>query len=499
MLGNKATFGAIWLTAQTVTGRLVGIVANLVLAWYLTREDFGLFGTAATIAAFCEVFGAGGIGTILIVRQKNFDLWAGPAQWLSAAFGIGVSVLMVASSVIAGAVTAIERDGELVGLVCVMALVPFFRSLATVPYSKLRIEMRFKRIAVIETSVLLVSGLAKIVLAIAGFGAFSFVLPTAAFALIRTVVVWLAAGTKVDFAWRVRRWKYLMNDGLMLMLTALTFKLVTYGDYAVLAFHVSTKELGTYFFAFTYSILGVVMLTSGLNGVLVPTFANLNDKPRQFLAFTRSAKLLLAIVCPLCFLQSAISEPAARILLKPNWEPAIILLQVLSLGMAGRTVSWLAASLMESQGRFRTRMLIGLVSAAVFMATVFIGVRVGGLLGTAIGVAIFYPIMSVFTTWVAISEIENPVQTLREILFKPVVSAAFAVLLPWTAAKFFDVGVWGQFILVPLAALLLYGLLLRYWMRETYIELASKLSVVLKSLNFKKENASSNSQVEASQ
>lgn len=476
----------------------MGIVANLVLAWYLTREDFGLFGTAATIAAFCEVFGAGGIGTILIVRQKRFDLWAGPAQWLSMAFGIGVSVLMVASGVIAGFVTTIQRDGELVALVTIMALVPFFRSLATVPFSKLRIDMRFKRIAVIETSVLLASGFAKIILAVAGFGAFSFVIPTAAFALMRTLAVWFAAGIKVDFAWRVRRWKYLMNDGMMLMLTALMFKLVTYGDYAVLAFHVSTEELGTYFFAFTYSILGVVMLTSGLNGVLVPTFANLNDKFRQFRAFIRSAKLLLAIVCPLCFLQSAISEPAARILLKPNWEPAIILLQILSLGMAGRTVSWLAASLMESQGRFRTRMLIGLVSAAVFMVTVFVGVRVGGLLGTAIGVATFYPIMSVFTTWVAISEIEKPMQVLREILFKPVVSAALAVLLPWTAANLFDIGDWGQLILVPLAALLLYGFLLRYWMHETYIELASKLSVVLNSFNATREGASSNSQVEAS-
>ena len=476
----------------------MGIVANLVLAWYLTREDFGLFGTAATIAAFCEVFGAGGIGTILIVRQKRFDLWAGPAQWLSMAFGIGVSVLMVASGVIAGFVTTIQRDGELVALVTIMALVPFFRSLATVPFSKLRIDMRFKRIAVIETSVLLASGFAKIILAVAGFGAFSFVIPTAAFALMRTLAVWFAAGIKVDFAWRVRRWKYLMNDGMMLMLTALMFKLVTYGDYAVLAFHVSTEELGTYFFAFTYSILGVVMLTSGLNGVLVPTFANLNDKFRQFRAFIRSAKLLLAIVCPLCFLQSAISEPAARILLKPNWEPAIILLQILSLGMAGRTVSWLAASLMESQGRFRTRMLIGLVSVAVFMVTVFVGVRVGGLLGTAIGVATFYPIMSVFTTWVAISEIEKPMQVLREILFKPVVSAALAVLLPWTAANLFDIGDWGQLILVPLAALLLYGFLLRYWMHETYIELASKLSVVLNSFNATREGASSNSQVEAS-
>lgn len=477
-LGDKAAVGAIWSTIQTIAARLMGISANLALAWLLTREDFGLFGKAATIAAFCEVFGAGGIGTILIVRKNKFHRWAEPAQWLGLSLGITVSILMIVCGMVITLQPGTQRASELFVIISLMALTPLFRSFATVPYAKLRIDMRFKKIAVLETIMMLGSSIFKVALAFFGCGAFSFVIPTVATAFVRSAYFWKVSGVKFSRSLGLKRWKYLFDDGLMLILTALLFKLVTYGDYAILTLFVSLEQLGVYFFAFTYSVMGVVMLTAGLNGVLVPTFASIENKDRRNQAFVRSASLLLALVCPLCFLQSAVSEPAVNLLLKDTWQPAIILLQILSLGMAGRTISWLAASLMESQRRFRTRFLLGIISAAIFLTIVLLGASTLGTLGVAIGVAIFFPIMSAGATLVALNDSGNAVSLLGKIVFKPVISSAIAVFLPWMFFVYLSFSNVAQLIFIPSATIVIYTILLRSWNRETYSELVSKLQTI---------------------
>src|SRR4051812_25584667 len=54
-IGHTAARGAVWMAAQTVLSKFAGIAGQLVLAWLLAREDFGLVSLAYAWTALPSV------------------------------------------------------------------------------------------------------------------------------------------------------------------------------------------------------------------------------------------------------------------------------------------------------------------------------------------------------------------------------------------------------------------------------------------------------------
>jgi O-antigen/teichoic acid export membrane protein len=54
-LRHKTTRGAMWVGSQAMVSRIVMLVQQLMLAWLLERDDFGLIGLALTVTASAPV------------------------------------------------------------------------------------------------------------------------------------------------------------------------------------------------------------------------------------------------------------------------------------------------------------------------------------------------------------------------------------------------------------------------------------------------------------
>ena len=102
----------------------------------------------------------------------------------------------------------------------------------------------------------------------------------------------------------------------------------------------AVAEVGVYWVGFLFSIQMVQLLMVNLNNILFPAFTKLNDDPqRQFLGFLNAQRILAMLGVSGCLLQAAVAEPFARLIFPSEWEPSIIVMQILSLGMATRMVS----------------------------------------------------------------------------------------------------------------------------------------------------------------
>ena len=475
-VADLAARGIAWLTSQALIARVISYFAQLALAWYLSEDDFGLFGMALTISAFSTVLNQGGVFKILIHRHKSFNKWATPGFWLSVTMGVVVSIVMLAMGAAATTLFQVEHPGKLFLLIAILAATPPITAAGTIAKAALHSQLRFKEVAAISTVSLLLRSIAKVVLAAMGFGAFSFVIPGLIFTPLDTIAMWTLSKPPVKKRMMIGRWKYLLGDGVMIILTALWYKLITHGDYLILACMVTQKELGLYFFAFSYSVQSIVMFTQGVAAVSFPALATLNDEPkRQVHAFTRGAKMLAATVFPVCVLQAVLAGPLLLGFFPAKWHPSIPMLQLLSIGMAGRTVSWLAASLMEAQGRFKARMWLGFFSAMLFMLMAYVGALLGGMIGLAVAVAVYYPIMAVCTVLVALPEDCEKMQTISSICLAPAMISAVAIGGAGLLSTLSTGDELTQILFTCVIGSVAYLVLIRIWMRDTWAEILTRL------------------------
>lgn len=481
-LGDRAARGIAWITGQSVFSRFVSYFAQLAVAWFLTREDFGLFGMALTISEFSRVFNQGGVSKVLVHRQKGYRNWVTPGLWLSLTMGLLVSASMVFIGYFACTWFQVDEPNKLFLLVCILAVSAPIAAVGTIPRALLLIQLRFRELALLSSVLLVVSALVKVSLAYAGYGAFSLVIPMVLSTVLQSLFCWYLAKPEIKLKLMINKWRYLFSDSASIIATSFWYKIITHGDYVILAAFATQSELGLYFFAFNYAVQTVLMFTQGIASIAFPALAKLSDdRERQVQAFRKGAAILSAVVFPASVAQCFLFKPVVEQFFPAIWLPAIPMLQLLSLGMAGRSISWLSASLMEAQGRFRERMWLGLFSAIVFVAMALAGVllgkqyAIGAPLGMAIAVMLYYPLMSVATIWVTLKGSFHRVQVIREICLAPACLSLVAFCPTYLAALSMTDDRYQQIAVIAIVGSLMYLLLGRVWMNSIWNDLVDRV------------------------
>ncbi|MCC7351651.1 MAG: oligosaccharide flippase family protein [Phycisphaerales bacterium] len=390
-LGRAAARGFSWLLGQTLGTKAINTVANIVLAWLLAREDFGLIGLAYTVTTFISVLRQAGLREILIHRNTHFNRWANPVFWMSFFLGTAAMVLTC------GAIPLAQRlydAPQLGGILAILSVNALLAGLIPVPQAKLSNDLRFKAQAVIMVAAALAQAIIACLLAWAGWGAYAIAVAAVAGMVIITALYWVAAPVRLKFSPQMRRWRFLVGDSAAMGVTGLLLILISQGDYMALGIFHDTITTGLYYFAFNLSIQTVTIFTNNLGNVLFPTLAKLQDEPgRQTDAFLRASRLLAMVAVPACFVQAAIADPVFRLFFPARWHPAIPVMEILSLGMAWWAVGSPARSLMQSQGRFKGLLILSIICAAGYMTAVMLTAALGGMIAVAIAEAVTYSLM----------------------------------------------------------------------------------------------------------
>lgn len=386
-LGDKAARGYLWAATQTIGIKVVSLLSQVILARILLREDFGKVALAYTFIAFISLLQHAGIRESLIRRYEHYRRWANPAFWMSLALGLVAAMLMVIAARVA---RVLYQDPDLSGLIYVVAMSMPFVAVSGVSMAKLQAQMRFRALAAIGVMDAVGAATLSIIFALAGMGAYSFVLPHPILAVAR--LTWLSYLARPPLRWnpQFRRWRFLFAEGGLILVALALMTMISQGDYVILKLiSQSTEEVGIYYFAYVLSVQTVVMISTSLGNVLLPVLSELQHDPqRQAKAYFRVARLLAVISVPACLLQSLLAGPLVRAVFSAKWIPSIPLIQILSIAMAVRMISASAHSIIKAQNRLRAYALFAAVYAAGFIAIVCFTTSMGGATGTAWGVMI---------------------------------------------------------------------------------------------------------------
>jgi len=382
-LRKKTTAGLLYMLAQTVLMRFVSLGAQILLAWILIPDDFALYGIAMTIGQIVGIVRQAGVRDILIQRQHRAKKWTNAAFWMTLTTGL---VMGAALAAMAPALGVFFKRPELIPLIVVLAVASPFQCIAQIGLALIQARMRFKLLATVELGNNLVLTALKIVFALMGMGAMSFILPLLIIAILKVVVLYPIAKPKVRWNPQFRRWKYLMGDSFRLIGGGLGWALVIQGDYLVLGrMFPGAAAIGHYFFAYQLSSQTVTLFGRSLDMVLFPVLSTIQaDKDRQRRGFLRALRAMAVGGIPACMLQAAVAEPVFLVVMPEKFHASIPYVILLSLAMAGRLMTPPSFAMMRAQGRF---------SAYWWMTWMFAGSLIGsaiiaGLFGTPMTVAI---------------------------------------------------------------------------------------------------------------
>jgi O-antigen/teichoic acid export membrane protein len=401
-LRRHATSGARWIAAATVVRVTAQFVQLALLARLLRVEDFGLMAMVNVVLAFSQTFGDAGVSNAIIYYRDARREELSSLYWLNVLSGVAVFGLVY---VLAPTIARFYHQPPLTDLLraaaVIFAIAPLGRQFEVL----FERDLRFRRLAMIETCAVLAGAATGIALAATGHGVWSLVwatvLQSAVSALALAFVGWSTWRPMLRFV--PRECRRFMHFGLYQMGERTLNLLGQNLDKLVIGALMGPRPLGFYELAYRLVARPYQIINPIFTRVAFPVFSAVQkDRDRLRKGFLELIEVVAAIAMPLYLGMLALADPFIRIQLGPGYEPTIGLLQVLSVFGLISAIGSPMGSLLMGAGRADLGFYLNVVRTTLLLIAIWIGSR-WGLTGIAwsiviVATAIMLPV-SLYIRW----------------------------------------------------------------------------------------------------
>jgi teichuronic acid exporter len=380
-LGRSVGRGLGSLVSATLATKAVTFGSQVVLAWILTKSDFGEYAIAIGLSGLAIALRDAGVRELIVARgERYYRAMAGPIFWMAMAANIVAAALLAG---VAPLLANIYDAPHLTSLLMVIALSLPLGTPGSILQCKLRMDLRFGELSRISIGSALIRSLLPPPLALLGLGPMSFVLPMLASA----VFEWIASYTATrDRPWRrppdLLLWPVILGETKWLMFGVLANILMDNGDYVVAALIVPSSVVGVYYFGFQIVAQIAATLAFNVKQVLFPALVKLNAEPeRQREALLRALRVVMFIACPACLGLATLIRPLEYVLWQGRWIPVVAVVQALCVFFPWRITFGITMASQQARGHFRLWAVLTFVEGLGIMAAAGIGAEVGRRMG----------------------------------------------------------------------------------------------------------------------
>lgn len=389
-LAATAAHGSAWMTAQTVVNKVVTLFAGILLARLLLPADYGLAFFAANLSAYFFILPTFVLGDVVLASPRRFASIAGAVDRVARIAG---AVMFIALAALAFPIQQFDGRTGLAFLIVVAATRVLADAMLAVPFARMRLDLEYRRISIIDGTVMLTATAVGVALAYFGAGPISLTLPPIFTIAVRAFIYrrLKAKELQVEVVREEVRpvVRQYVEAGLGQYLNNILIGL----EIVVLGFMTGETELGLFSLAANYAVQANIIIAVQLSSALQPIFGHIQDDPkRQIAAFMRATRFLTAVAAPLSLVQAAVAVPAFTLLFQPKWSGSIAVFAALSVGQAFIFMSTPAVGLLKAQGRFRAYLLIQFLQAVCAVTAFYFAVRFGGDAALSFAEAIGLPV-----------------------------------------------------------------------------------------------------------
>lgn len=422
---------------QTCAMKITAISGQIILAWLLLPEQFGLISLVYTVTTIGMLIQQFGLNDVLVRRQKSFSNWLPLSFGISWIFGLISFFLLLILGFIG---SKIYHDHNIFILVSFYAFTTPMDALSVIPLTKLRIELDFRTLAIIRVMETVMSMLLTVIFAWMGFGVYSFVIPPLVVSAVALIVKYRITHLKIPLKLHLRRWKYLTVNSSWSLMHSVIQRIMDQIDTILLGIMVSKTVVGIYYMAFTLSIQVIGFVANNLPQVLFPSLASIKNSDRAKEIYKKSVTYLSVFGAAFAIWQGATAYWLVRVVLSSKWVDTIPLVEVLSIGMAFRAIAWLWSIPFRVKGKFADMAKQSLYAMIFMIALVAAGTLKWGVFGTAAAVSLYYIIISPYWLYKGFHLLGGTMKEVLHMFVVPIPLAIFSYGSCWYFFRFLFTG-----------------------------------------------------------
>ncbi len=379
----SAVRGGRFVAMAQVVRSLLDVVATLVLVRLLLPGEFGLVGMVTAVIGFAGLFKDLGLSAVTVQREDIGHRHVSALFWINVALS---SVLLVIVAAASPAIAWFYAEPQLTQIGLALSATMLLGGHANQHVAILRRQMRFRALAIIETTSIAIGMVVAIGSAFEGVGYWALVFRSLASGAVTVVGSWLACGWRPSPPRGVEGLREMIVFGADLT----GFSVINYFarnlDDVLIGRFTNADTLGQYQKAYNLLMLPLRRLNTPVTAVAVPTLSRLQNEPERYrMVYLRIVRLVILLSMPLAAYLILTADELVLVVFGEHWKEAGRLFGVLGIAALTQPLTNSTGWLFISQGRTREMLRWG-----IFGAVTAIVAFIAGLPWGAYGVAVAY-------------------------------------------------------------------------------------------------------------
>lgn len=374
-LQSQTVSGVFWTFLEQLGRKGMGIVVTILLARFLTPDDYGLIAMVSVFFAFANALMDVGFRQALIRKQKATQADYATMFWTNLALGIMAYGLLFIS---APAIASFYKEPRLTIIVRLVGAVVMINSLQLVHTADLTRRLDFRTQFKVTIPAGILSGLTAVVLAMSGAGVWSLVVQMVLSPIVITVSFWRLNKWRPTREFSLASFRELFGYGSKLFLSGVLDILFRNIYVIVIARLFDAALTGYYFFATKVRDLILEQFSSSIQRVTFPALASVqDDNLRLKNGYRKVTQAVTYLIFPAMIFLAAMARPAFTLLLKPKWLPAVPYVQLLCVAGLMYPLHVVNLNILQVKGRSDLFLYLEIVKKVLIACVLLISTRYG--------------------------------------------------------------------------------------------------------------------------
>ena len=329
-LGRKVVSGSIWASIDRIGTLALQFIVNIILARLLMPEDFGCIGMLAIFISVSQTLVDGGFGSALIQKEEPTQKDYSTIFYWNLTFSI---ILYIALYTAAPYVALYFKLPPLCKILRILGLILIINALVIVQNNRLRKQLAFRTIALINISSFFTAAVIAILTAYKGAGVWSLVIMQLLYGFFQSCLLWGIVRWRPNWTFSFDSLKKLFGFGGYLLAANILQGICQNMQGLIIGRRFSATQMGFYAQAKKLDEVCSYALPNVIVQVIFPVYSQFqNDQQKLQTLLGMSVRIISYLISPLMLLLILVAEPLILMLYGEKWLISVPYFQILCIG-----------------------------------------------------------------------------------------------------------------------------------------------------------------------
>lgn len=389
--------GILYTALGKYSNVVIQLIVNAVLSRLLTPHDYGVVAIVQVFLIFFTTLVDAGLGPAVIQNKTLTDQDNTVLFRYSVLFSMGLSALFI---MISPLIAIFYGNSIYIPLAATMSLTLFFQGINMIPNALMDKAKRFREVNIRLVVSNICGGIAGVVTAFVGWGAYALVISTTVPAImafvLNLILLRIRPSSHFDRKSLSKVWKFAKSQ--------FGFNFINYFsrniDKILVGKMMGAEALGNYSKSYQLLMMPNQVLLGVLNPVLLPVLSDYQDDVTMVRKTYLSIVHILALIgLPLSVFLSFESRDIIYILFGNQWDNAVFPFAILALTVWIQMTLSSTGAIFQTLGQTRQLLWNGCISAGLMVTSIVIGCLFGNINAMSISLSIGFFLNFIAIYW----------------------------------------------------------------------------------------------------